>query len=257
MNLIKEVYIYRTMFANLVKKDLVTRYKGSFLGFLWTFVNPFLQLIIYSVVFSIIMRVNVENYNLYLFVAFIPWFFVSTSILSGSNCILSNSNIIQKIYFPRVIIPLSTVTSAFINMMLSLIIVFSALIFSGIGIGWQILYLPLIMLIQYFFVMGIVLICSAITVYFRDLQHILEIFIMAWFYITPIVYTPDMVPENLFWILKTNPMTGIINSYRAVLFYKEVPQFQELFLSLIFSIISLGIGIFVFQKLQRGFAEEL
>jgi len=257
MKIINEVYDYRTMLVSLVRKDLVTRYKGSVLGFIWTFINPLLQLIVYSLVFSVIMRINVDKYYIYLFVAFIPWFFISTSIMSGSSCILSNSNLVQKIYFPRIVIPLSTVIAAFVNMVLSMLVVFAALIFSGIGMSGYIVALPIVMGIQFLFVLGLVLIFSAVNVYFRDLQHILEIVVMAWFYVTPIVYTPEMVPQDLNWLLKMNPMTGIVESYRNILYYKCLPNFSTLILALSVGVISTLIGVVVFQKLQRGFAEEL
>lgn len=257
MGIIQEIYQYRTMLFNLVKKDLLTRYKGSILGFMWTFINPLLQLVVYSVVFSVIMRIQVENYSTYLFVAFIPWFFVATSISAGSSCVLSNSNLVQKIYFPRVVIPLGTVISAFVNMLLSMVIVFIAVIYSGIGLSNTIFLLPIVMIIQFFFVLGLVLIFSAINVYFRDLQHILDIVVMAWFYITPIVYTPEMVPEDLSWLLAVNPMTGIIDAYRSILYYKEIPEFATLILATLFGLISTFLGIIIFQKLQKGFAEEL
>jgi len=257
MKLMNELYDYRTMLASLVNKNLVTRYKGSVLGFLWTFVNPLLQLVVYSLVFSVIMRVNVDKYYIYLFVAFIPWYFIASSIMEGSSCILANSNLVQKIYFPRIVIPLSTVAAAFINMVLSMLVVFAALIFSGIGLSWFIVALPVIMGIQFLFVLGLVLIFSAVNVYFRDIQHILEIVVMAWFYVTPIVYTPEMVPQSLSWLLDINPMSGIVESYRNILYYKCMPDFSTMLLALTFGAVSTLIGVAVFQKLQRGFAEEL
>ena len=203
------------------------------------------------------MRVNVDKYYIYLFVAFIPWFFLSASVMEGASCILANSNLVQKIYFPRIVIPLSTAISAFVNMLLSMLVVFAALIFSGIGLSRYIIALPVVMGIQFLFVLGLVLIFSAVNVYFRDLQHILEIVIMAWFYVTPIVYTPEMVPQQLSWLLDINPMTGIVESYRNILYYKCMPDFSTLLLALLFGTASTIVGVAVFQRLQKGFAEEL
>ena len=117
MKHLKEMYEYREMIFSLVKKDLRGRYKGSVLGFMWTFINPLLQLLVFTLVFSIIMRANYEQYYLFLFVALVPWMFFGSSVQDGSTCIMRESNMVKKIYFPREVIPISTVTSAFINMM--------------------------------------------------------------------------------------------------------------------------------------------
>ena len=116
MKIIKELYDYREMLSNLVKKDLKVRYKGSVLGFLWTFLNPLLQLIVYTIVFSTIMKVNIDKFYIYLFIGLIPWLFFATCTQAGSTSILMNKDLIKKIYFPRIILPISTVNSAFMNM---------------------------------------------------------------------------------------------------------------------------------------------
>lgn len=257
MKLVRELYNYRTMLYNLIRKDLVTRYKASALGFMWTFLNPLLQLMVYSLVFSMIMRMQIENYSLFLFVAFIPWFFTSTSITAGSSCILANGNLVQTIYFPRIVIPIAAVTASFVNMLLSMVIVFLALIVAGIGLSAYAFFLPIIMIVQYFFVLGLALVFSAVDVYIRDLQHILDIVVMAWMYLTPVMYPVDMVPEELWWLINGNPMTSIITAYREILFYKRMPDLTTLLTAIAMGIVSTIVGVCIFQKLQRGFAEEL
>lgn len=131
---IREVYFYREMLKNLVSKELRARYKGSVLGFLWTFFNPLLMLIVYSVVFSFIMRIETENYAMFLFVALLPWNFLSSSIMQGAASLVQNGSLIKKIYFPREILPLSIVIANLINYLLSLFILIPALIFFKIKI---------------------------------------------------------------------------------------------------------------------------
>ena len=257
MKQLKELYSYREMMYNLVKKDLRTRYKGSILGFLWTFVNPILQLVIYTIVFSIIMRSNVEKFYMYLFIALIPWIFFTTALQGGATSIIYGKDLIKKVYFPRTIIPLSVVNAAFMNMLFSMIVVFIALIVSGIGISWYIVFLPIVMLVEYLFALGLALIFAALTVYFRDLEHILGIVIMGWFYLTPIVYTVDMVPEELRGYYKLNPMTDIIAVYREILYYKQMPEFSTITGIFVWSIVFIVCGYVLFQKLQRHFVEEL
>ena len=130
MKTLKEIYDYRQMVFSLVKKDLRGRYKGSVLGFMWTFINPLLQLVVYTVVFSLILKTNIERYYLYLFVALIPWIFFSASLTGGSASIVAQKDLVKKIYFPRQVIPISYVTSSFVNMLLSFIVVFIVIIFS-------------------------------------------------------------------------------------------------------------------------------
>ena len=257
MGLIRELFDYRTMLATMVRKELVTRYKGSVLGFLWAFVNPLLQLAVYSVVFSSIMRVDVDKYYIYLFVAFIPWFFLSTCLGGGANCVVESANLVKKIYFPRMVIPLSTVTAGFVNLCLSMAVVLGAVLFSGIGLSACCLLLPGIMALEYLLALGFLLIFSALNVYLRDLRHMLEILMMAWFYATPIVYTPDMAPEGWRWALSLNPMTGLVEAYRDLLYYQRLPDISHLLWPFGLALLLCLGGGWLFQRLQRGFAEEL
>ena len=257
MKLLKELYAYREMIYMLVRREIRGRYKGSILGFFWTFLNPLLQFIVYAVVFTTIMRMNIEQFYIYLFVAFVPWFFLATAIPQGAVCIQTQSNLVQKIYFPRMVLPISTVLTAFVNMVLSELVVFAVLIFSGFGISVHIVALPVVMGIQLIFALGIVLLVSALTVYIRDLAHILDIVIMAWLYATPIVYPPEMLPAQFAFLQYLNPMFGMVDSYRKILYYKCWPDFSVMFLALGLGVITVIAGVIVFQRLQRGFAEEL
>ena len=257
MKIIKELYDYREMLSNLVKKDLKVRYKGSVLGFLWTFLNPLLQLIVYTIVFSTIMKVGIDKFYIYLFIGLIPWLFFATCIQAGSVSILMNKDLIKKIYFPRIILPISTVNSAFMNMFYSMIVVLLTILVSGIGFNKYILFLPLAMIIQYILVLGMTFIFSALNVYFRDLEYILNIIVMIWFYLTPIVYKIEMIPEKYRFWFYLNPMTGIITFYRDILYYKRMPSFNSFGGILIYGIVMIVIGYFVFEKLQKNFAEEL
>lgn len=257
MKQLQELYSYREMMYNLVRKDLRTRYKGSFLGFLWTFINPLLQLIIYTIVFSTIMRVNVDKFYIYLFVALIPWIFFTTSIQGGATSIISSKDLIKKVYFPRLIIPISVVNAAFMNLIFSMVVVFVAIIVSGIGLSGYVILLPIIMFLEYLLALGLAFIFAALNVYFRDLEHILGIVIMGWFYLTPIVYTIDMVPDQFIKLFGLNPMTHIVAAYRDILYYKQMPQFSSLIGIFMWSIGFIIGGYLLFEKLQKNFVEEL
>ena len=258
MGTVKELYAYRQMIFSLVKKDLRGRYKGSVLGFLWTFINPLFQLIVYTVVFSFILKTNIERYYLYLFVGLIPWIFFSSSITVGAASVVAQKDLIKKIYFPRMVIPISYVTSCFVNMLLCFIVIFAVIIFSGVGVNFlALLTLPVIMAVEYLLALGMALLASAVTVYFRDLEHILGIISMAWMYMTPIMYDKAIVPERLLPVFNLNPMTHVIECYRDVLYHKQIPDLTALLSAAGLGILFLFIGCIVFSKLQKHFAEEL
>ena len=246
------------MIVSLVRKDLRGRYKGSVLGFLWTFVNPLLQLIVYSIVFSIIVKMGIDNFSMFLFVELVPWIFFSSCITSGSTVILQQQDLVKKIFFPREVLPVAYVTSSFINMLFSFIVIFVAIIVTNHGMNpAALLFLPLIMLIEYILALGFSFVASAITVYFRDLEHILNNLSMAWMYLTPILYTQEMVPEQYKPLFNLNPMTPIIIAYRDILFYKRIPSLNTLIGASITGVVSLILGFILFNKLKKGFAEEM
>lgn len=258
MQTIKEIYQYRQMIFSLVKKELRGRYKGSVLGFLWTFLNPLLQLMVYTLVFSVILRSDIDKYYLFLFVALIPWIFFSSCLTGGSSSVLSAKDMIKKIYFPREVMPISYVTTAFVNMLLCFVVVFAVLFVSGSPINpVALLYLPVIMIVEYILGLGIAMISSALTVYFRDLEYILGIIAMAWQYLTPVMYSEELVPMDLRPLFNLNPMTPIIVAYRDILYSAKIPELSTLTHGFVMGILILVIGFVVFRRLQRGFAEEL
>lgn len=258
MTLLKELYAYREMIFSLVRRDIKGRYKGSALGFLWTFINPLLQLGVYTMVFSIIMRNGIEDYYLFLFVALIPWIFFSTSLSGGSSCIWAQQDMVKKIYFPREVLPIAFVTSQFVNMALSFLVVFAVLIVSGKGMNIvAMLFLPVIMVVEYLLALSMAMLSSAVTVYLRDVEYILGIITMAWQFLTPVMYSVDQVPEQLMWVFNLNPMTPIIVAYRDILYYGRVPQLGTLIHATVFGLIVLVIGVLIFGKLKRHFAEAL
>lgn len=216
------------------------------------------QLGVYTLVFSVIMRNGIKDYYLFLFVALIPWIFFSTSLAGGSSCIWAQKDMVKKIYFPREVLPISFVTSQFVNMLLSLIVVFVVLIVSGKGLNpIALLYLPVIMLVEYLMALSVAMLSSAITVYLRDVEYILGIITMAWQFLSPVMYSVEQVPEKMLPLFNLNPMTPVIVAYRDILYYGEAPKLETLIHAVVFGVVVLIIGIVVFGKLKRHFVEEL
>lgn len=257
MNELKEVFEYREMIFMLVRKDLRGRYKRSTLGFAWTFINPLLQLLVYTAVFSVVMRAGIEKYYLFLFVALIPWLAMSSSVNNGATSITSQANLVTKIHFPRQVLPITAVTTSFVNMALCMLVVLAVCALS-VGLNLRVLwYLIPTFFIEYILALGIAFLVSSLTVYLRDLEHILTIFTMAWQFLSPVMYSADMVPEKFRTIFMLNPMSPILVAFRDVLYYRTAPKFGTMLGSLAAGVFFLLLGWFVFKKLERRFAEEL
>ena len=257
MKVFKELYQYRELLKTNVQKEIRGKYKGSFLGVLWSFLNPLLMVLVYALVFPYIMRTNVDNYLVYLITGVIPWNFFTTCITTGCNCVWINGGIIKKVYFPREILPISVVAAGLINFLISCIIILLFVLFGGIGFSIQLLWLPLIAIIQSALSLGLLFILSAINVYVRDIEYLVGFLLNLLFYATPILYTADMFPESIRWVLYLNPMTTIIESYRNVFYYQQSPALIPLMIVFMVSFIILIIGYLIFKKLERGFAEEV
>ena len=257
MNIFKKIYNYRELLKTNVKKEIRGRYKNSILGVMWSFLNPLLQLAVYAIIFGALLAGGDPTYHIYICVALIPWTYFTTTITQAAFTVIGNADIIKKVYFPREILPISVVTSGAVNFMISTIIILAFLFMAGLGVTPYILLYPVILLIQYLLLIGIAFIVSSITVYFRDLEHIIGVVLMAAFYGTPIVYKLEQLPANLQVLMKLNPMTHLINAYRDIFYYQQMPNITAL--GVLFAI-ALGltiIGYFIFKKLQKGFAEEL
>lgn len=257
LNDLKEIINYRHMLISMVQRDLRSRYKGSVLGFLWTFVNPLLQLIVYSTVFPFILRVEQENYPMFLFVALLPWIFITTAVQGATTSIVGGASLVTKIHFPRIILPLSVVCTNLMNYIYGLVIVIPALFITGVHLTINILWFPLILSIEFIFALGLALAFSSLHVKFRDVEHIIGVLIFCWFYVTPIIFPMDIFPTKIVEIINLNPMVGIIESFRNVLLYGKQPNFDALAYSAIVAIFALLIGLFVFRKYEKTFAEEL
>lgn len=257
MNEIKKIYNYRELLKTSIKKEVRSKYKNSFLGVVWSFFNPLLQIVVYAVIFSLILKNKQEYYTIFLCSGIIPWTFFSIAINKSAYTIIENGNIIKKVYFPREIIPISVVTAETINFLISTIIIIGFVIIGGIGISKYILFYPIILIVQYLIILAISFIVSGICVYFRDLQHFIGIILQLLFYATPIVYSQDSIPSGFQWILKYNPMTYIINAYRDIFYYRQAVQIKPIFYMIFLGTLATFLGFKAFNKLQRGFAEQL
>ncbi len=254
---LKEIYSYRELLKTSIKKEIRGKYKGSFLGVLWSFINPLLMVLVYAIVFPFIMRSSMPHYLQFLITGIIPWTFFTTTLVQGVGTIKNNAGILKKVYFPREILPLSVVTSEAVNFIISTIIILAFVLGYGMGLSKFIIFYPLVLIVQYLLLIGISFIVSSVTVYFRDLQHFIGVILQLLFYAAPIVYSPNSIPLEYQWILKYNPMTYIINAYRNIFYYQTAVELKPLFILIAISAIACIIAYCIFNKLQKGFAEQL
>lgn len=260
MQIFKNLYEYRELLKTNVKKDIRGKYKGSFLGVLWSFLNPLLQVVVYAIVFPYLMRgATIENYVVYLVTGIIPWTFFSTVIATGTTSIKANQGIIKKVYFPREILIISQVISGLVNFFISCVIILLFCLGFGVGVSMHLLAIPFISLIQAIFTLGLVFISSSINVYVQDLEYIVTFVLNMAFYGTPIIYELSQFSSAgiLYKLIQLNPMTPLISAYRDVFLYHQWPDLYGLMYVAVLGLIILIVSYLVFKKLEKGFAEQL
>lgn len=258
MKRIKELWQYREFLFTNVRKDIRGKYKASFLGVLWSFINPLLQVVVYAIVFPYIMRVQTPHYLVFLICGIIPWTWFTTSMSGGTTCITNNSNLIKKVYFPREILPISAVTSGLVNFFISCIIILIFALIDGVGISWHIVFLPLIAILQYFIQLSFVFLTGAFNVYVKDVEYMVNFILNLVFYATPILYTSVMFAGSKFaFIFKINPMAYIVESYRDIFYLHTSPNLEKLFIMFGLAILLTIVCFNVFKKLEKRFAEEI
>lgn len=256
--MLREIYDYRELLKTNVKKDIRGRYKASVLGVLWSFINPLLQVLVYAIVFPYLMKGAADHYVVYLVTGIIPWTFFQTVVNQSTTCIKSNSGIIKKVYFPRIILPLSAFFSGLINFFIScVIIIFFCLIF-GMGISWHLVFVPLIAVTEGLFGLALGTIFGAIDAYIQDTEYIVNFILMMAMYGAPIIYEITIFPEGsrIASLIQLNPMTKIMNAYRDVFMNHQIPNLRAIGIVFLGSFVLFLIAVAIFNRLQKGFAEQ-
>ncbi|MHB0875533.1 MAG: ABC transporter permease [Anaerolineae bacterium] len=270
MTRLRELYRYRELVRQLVLRDLKARYKNSVLGFLWSLLNPIGMMIVFTVVFSVLLKqFDRPAYPVFLLSAMLPWNFLTGGLTAGTASVLGNSSLIHKVYFPREVLPLSSVLASMVNFLLALIPLLVLVVIFGRPLTvWVLVFLPLILLVQLAFVLGLTLLLSAVNVFYRDTQMILEVLTLAWFFVTP-VFWPMEVIENRWvdvfglhlnawvWLNRLNPMASLAAAYRDVLYYGNPVGLDFLARTAVTCLAVLALGYWVFARLSPNFGEEL
>ena len=241
------------MIHELVIRDIKVKYRRSVLGYFWSLLNPLLMMTVMAVVFSHVFRANVENYPLYLICGQTLFSFFTESTSMAMHSVLVNAGLIKKIYIPKFIFPVSRVTSCFVTMSFSLAAILIVMLVTRAHFYWTILLTPVPIVFLFLFCCGMGMMLSALSVYFRDITHLWGVATLAWMYATPIFYTIDMMPANIMRLMKLNPMYHFLNTFRNLVMFGNVPGPNAWVGCIASGLLSFGIGLIVFGRLQKNF----
>lgn len=244
---------YKPLIRELVSRDLKVKYRRSFLGYIWSILNPLLMMLLQSLIFSYMFRSNIQNFPLYLICGNTLFTFFNESCNMGLTSIIYNGSLIKKVYIPKFIFPLSRVVSSFVTMSFSLAAVLLVMVITRSPFYWTILlcWVPLVFL--FMFSCGMAMLLSSLTVYFRDMQHLFSILLMGWMYATPLFYPLEQLPLYMQSLLKLNPLYHYINMFRNLVMYGNIPGPNTWFACIFSAVVAMVLGLAVFRKLQRNF----
>jgi ABC-type polysaccharide/polyol phosphate export permease len=275
---LKDLWAHRELLFNMTRKELKVKYKRSVLGFLWSFVTPLIMLAVFSLVFSILAKNPLTWFVVYLMSGLFPWLFFVNSLMQSVGSVVGNPGLVKKVYFPREVLPLGAIGANIFHFVMQMLILLTFLLIIGWHFSIYILYLPLVMLLEIVFTTGLALFISAANVYLRDVQHFTEVATMAWFWLSPIVYTIGTVMGKLggyFRLYLANPIANIVELYQFVIYnphyyaplsYVTGPDkqpavvylsFWGIFGTIVLSVFLLVFGYYYFMKKERGFAEQI
>lgn len=244
---------YRPLLNELVVRDLKIKYRRSFLGYLWSLLNPLMMMTVMTIVFSYMFRFDIPNYPLYLICGQTLWSFFNESTNTAMHSVLANGQLIRKVYIPKYIFPVSRVLSSFVTMSFSLAAVLIVMLVTRVHLTWNFLLVPIPLVLLLLFCTGVGMVLSALAVYFRDILHLYSVVVLAWMYATPIFYPVSALPEKVAFLLLFNPMYHYVTFFRDVVLNGAVPSATIWVGSFGFSALAIGAGLLIFRKLQRNF----
>lgn len=267
---VRDIFRYRELLANLVRKDLKVRYKSSVLGFLWSLLNPAMLLVVYYFVFSVLLGSGIPRFPIYLLSGLLAWNLFSVGLSSATGSIVSNAGIVNKVWFPREVLPLSAIGAALVHFFLQAIVMLGALLVFRHPVAWRYLPLvPLALITLLTFLAALSLLMAAANVYLRDIGHLVELALLPWFFSTPIVYSYDLIADKLgrfAFLYLVNPVTPVVLVFQRAIyggFSDVVHQFpwwwylRNITIGFVVSLALLALALSVFRRLEGNFTEEL
>jgi lipopolysaccharide transport system permease protein len=251
-----EIWRYRELLYFLAWRDVTIRYKQTVLGILWAFIQPFIKLVVFSVIFGGIAKINYEGYPppIYIFAGLLPWQFFSEALSRSSSSVAGSANLITKVYFPRLIVPLSSVGACLVDFAISFAILFGLMLWYGVPITLSTLAILPLVVLTILAALGTGILLSAFNVTYRDFQYLIPFGIQIWFFLTPVVYPVRVIPQKWQWLIALNPMTGIVDAYRSAILGKPF-EWGNLAISLVVAAAVFVAGLFYFRRMESSFAD--
>lgn len=248
----------RELIRSLILRDIRSRYKQSVLGIAWALIQPLAMMLVFTVVFAGIAKVKTAvPYPLFAYSGLMLWTFFAQSITAGAECLVTNYNLITKVYFPREVFPITAVFGKTVDLCLGLCLLVPLFVVFSVKLTWLVVFVVPILAAQVCFMLGICFALSAVNLFYRDVKHITPLMLTIWMYLTPIVYPLDKVPAKYLIIFKLNPMCAFSESCRRVMLLGKAPVWGDLGLAVLISVLTLIIGYKVFKALEPSFAEMI
>ncbi len=252
-----KLWRFREVVYVLIGRELKARYRGASLGFLWSIVNPIIFMSVYVLVFSVYMRIPVPNYPAFVLCGLLPWNWFAASVTESSRSILDNRGLVKRVALPSEIFPFVSIGANLIHFLLSMPLLLALLVLLGVELAWTAVLFPVILMIQFVITFGIALICSSLSVRFRDLLQLVPSLLTLWFFVTPVFYPASLVPPAFRGLLRLNPMAWLIDAYHQVLLYQRTPPLVEIGILALVGLALVAAGQLVFDARRESFVEEI
>jgi lipopolysaccharide transport system permease protein len=253
---LRGLWTYRELLYFLTLRDVKVRYKQTAMGAAWAILQPLFAMLIFTLFFGRLARIPSDGipYPIFAYAGLLPWTFFSNAISNSGNSLITNTNLITKVYFPRMIIPAAAVGAGLVDLAIAFLLLGGLMIYYGVGLSPAVVALPFLVLLTATFALGVGMWLSALNVKYRDIRHALPFLIQLWMFVSPVIFPSSMVPQKWRWVLSLNPLTGIIEGFRAALFGKPFP-WTGLATSLVITLIVLFYSAYSFRRMERKFAD--
>jgi lipopolysaccharide transport system permease protein len=253
---LREIWAYRELLYFLTWRDIKVRYKQTVMGAAWAIIQPLFMMLIFAVFFGILIGVPTEGmpFLIFYYCGLLPWTFVGNGVVNSSMSLINSSNLITKVYFPRILVPLAATGAGLVDLLISSLILLGLGIYYKMNLGTSIVVIPLLLLLSVFLTLAVGIWLAALIVKYRDIRHVLPFVLQIWMFLTPIIYPMGVVPDKWQWIVQINPLTGVVEGIRASLMGRALDK-QALFVSVGITAAMLLCGIYTFRRIEKTFAD--
>ena len=254
----RELWLYRELLYFLTWRDVKVRYKQTVLGFLWAFLQPFIKLVVFSIIFGKLAKIDSEGYPypIFLYAGLLPWQFFSEALTRSSNSVLGSGSLVTKVYFPRLLVPISSVGACLVDFGIEFLILFGLMLYYGVAPTLAMLWVIPLAMLTVLAALGVGVFFSSLTVTFRDFRYILPFLVQIWMYVTPVIYPSTIMPAHWQWVILLNPMSGLVDAWRDTVLGRAI-DWPHLGVSFSVIVAIFLFGLYYFRKMEREFADVI